>query len=88
MDATDTLTAAVAAWVTAVLPHLGPDQYKAWESMLAGQCDARVVVRLRQGTVCLDAVDDRAYMELYRTHVAPLRPADGFGHDDGSGVRQ
>jgi hypothetical protein len=47
-----------------------------------------VVVRLRKGTVCLDAIVDAVgdardrYIELYREDVAPLRPDDGFGQPD------
>jgi hypothetical protein len=80
MTKTDDLTNAVAAWLTAVLPRLGPDQYRAWEEILAGRCDVRVVVRLREGTICIDAVDDAKgrYTEIYREHVAPLRPDSGF----------
>jgi hypothetical protein len=80
VDSTDNLTTAVAAWLTATLPSLGPDQMRAWEAMLAGRCDVRVVVRLREGTIVIDAVDDAQgrYTEIYREHVHPLRPDSGF----------
>jgi hypothetical protein len=80
MNATDNLTEAVAAWLARVVPALGQDKFRAWEAMLAGTCDIRVVVRLREGTICIDAVDDAQgrYTEIYREHVAPLRPDSGF----------
>ena len=46
MDETNTLCDAVAAWVSAVLPHLGPDQFQIIEAMLAGHCDVAVETRL------------------------------------------
>jgi hypothetical protein len=81
MTKTDDLSHAVAAWLTAVVPLLGPDQFRAWEAIVAGRCDLRVVVRLREGTICIDAVDDAQgrYTEIYREHVAPLRPESRFG---------
>jgi hypothetical protein len=92
MNPTDDLTSAASAWLTAVLPRLGADQLKACEEALGGRCDLRVVVRLRKGTVCLDAIVDAIvdavgdardrYIELYREDVAPLRPDDGFGQPD------
>ena len=65
---------------TAVLPSFTPEARKLWDAMMAGQCDVRIVVRLREGTVCIDAVDDAQgrYTELYREHVAPLRADSGF----------
>jgi hypothetical protein len=88
MDPTDNLTNAVAAWLTAVLPRLGPEEYKAWEEMLEGRCDAGLQVRLRVGTITLVAINEAAqdekgrYTELYREDVGPLRMVSGFGQPD------
>jgi hypothetical protein len=77
--AINNLTAAVAAWVIAVLPRLGRDQYEMWESMLEGRCDVAVEVRLRKGCITLVAIDDAEVTtaELYREDVGPLRPDTG-----------
>jgi hypothetical protein len=60
---------------TAVLPRFTPDARKVWDNMLAGHCDVRVSVRLREGSLTIDAVDDVGgrYLELYREYVASLR---------------
>jgi hypothetical protein len=75
MSARENLANAVADWCADALPRLGLEQQKAWEAMLAGQADVRVVVRLREGSICLDAIDDAhgRYVELHREWVAPLR---------------
>ena len=58
MDETNTLCEAVAAWVSAVLPRLGPDQFQIIEAMLAGRCDVAVEARLLKGTVTLVAIGE------------------------------
>ena len=70
----------------AVQPRFGPDQYKAWEAVLAGRCDARVQVRLREGTITLAAIADAQgrYIKLYHEAIEPLRPEMGFGLDHGA----
>lgn len=76
MNETDALTKAVAAWVSAVLPHLGPDEREAFNAMLAGGCDVAVEARLRKGTITLRAIDDEAqgkFIVLHSEEVAPLR---------------
>ena len=62
------------AWVSAVLPRLGPDEFEIIEAMLAGRCDVAVEARLLKGTVTLVAVVAHGPMVLYRDAVAPLRP--------------
>ncbi len=74
MDETNTLCEAVAAWVSAVLPRLGSDQFQIIEAMLAGRCDVAVEARLLKGTVTLVAIGEAGPMVLYREAVAPLRP--------------
>ena len=76
MNETDTLTEAVAAWVTAVLPRLDPYQREVFDAMLEGRRDVAVEARLRQGTITLRAVDEAQgrYTDLYCEDVAPLRP--------------
>ena len=76
MNETDTLTEAVAAWVTAVLPRLDPYQREVFDAMLEGRCDVAVEARLRQGTITLRAVDEAQgrYTDLHCEDVAPLRP--------------
>jgi hypothetical protein len=80
MDETDALTNAATAWVTAVLPRLGRDQYEQWAAMLEGRCDVAVEVRLRKGRISLVAIDDTeaTTAELYGEDVGPLRPDTGF----------
>jgi len=74
---TDTLTEAVAAWVSAVLPRLNQQQREIFDAMLDGRCDVAVEVRLRKGTIVLKAIDEAQgrFSELHREDVAPLRPA-------------
>ena len=75
MDETNALCDAVAAWVSAVLPHLSPDQFQIIEAMLAGHCDVAVETRLLKGTVTLLAISEaNEPVVLYREDVAPLRP--------------
>ena len=75
MDETNTLCEAVVAWVSAVLPRIGPDQFQIIEAMLAGRCDVAVEARLLKGTVTLVAIGEaHGPMVLYRDAVAPLRP--------------
>ena len=50
MDETNILCDAVVAWVSAVLPRLGPDQFQIIEAMLAGRCDVAVEARLLKGS--------------------------------------
>ena len=72
MDETNILCDAVVAWVSAVLPRLGPDQFQIIEAMLAGRCDVAVLLK---GTVTLVAIGEaHGPMVLYRDAVAPLRP--------------
>jgi hypothetical protein len=75
MTPADLLATAVSNWLTAVLPRFTPDARKVWDNMLAGHCDVRVSVRLREGSLTIDAVDDVGgrYLELYREYVASLR---------------
>ena len=76
MNETDTLTEAVAAWVTAVLPRLDLYQREVFDGMLEGRCDVAVEARLLKGTVTLVAIGEaHGPMVLYREAVAPLRPA-------------
>ena len=72
---TDALTVAVADWLSIVVANFTPEARKAWDAMLAGHCDVRVCIRLCEGSLCVDAVDDvqGRYTELYREYVAPLR---------------
>ena len=90
MDDTNTLCEAVVAWVSAVLPRLGPDQFQIIEAMLAGRCDVAVEARLLKGTVTLVAIGEaHGPMVLYRDAVAPLRPGfvslpKGAGASDGA----
>ena len=75
MDETNILCDAVVAWVSAVLPRLGPDQFQIIEAMLAGRCDVAVEARLLKGTVTLVAIGEaHGPMVLYCDAVAPLRP--------------
>jgi hypothetical protein len=75
MTPTELLAIAASNWITAVLPKFSPDARKVWDNMLAGHCDIRICIRLREGSLCVDAVDDVGgrYLELYREYVAPLR---------------
>ena len=78
MDETNTLCEAVVAWVSAVLPRLGPDQFQIIEAMLAGRCDVAVEARLLKGTVTLVAIGLMAYGAVprrCRTTAARLRNA-------------
>lgn len=75
---TENLAAAVADWIQTILPNLDRKQYAVVDAMLAGKCDLRVVVRLREGSVVLEGVDDvkQKRLELYREHVPPFRIFD------------
>ena len=79
MDETNTLCEAVVAWVSAVLPRLGPDQFQIIEAMLAGRCDVAVEARLLKGTVTLVAIGGSwaygAVPRRCRTTAARLRNA-------------
>jgi hypothetical protein len=75
MTPADLLATAISNWLTAVLPKLTPDARRVWENMVEGRCDIRVCVRLREGSLTVDAVDDIGgrYLEIFREYVAPLR---------------
>ena len=76
MDETNTLTEAVAAWVTAVLPRLDRYQRQIFDGVLEGRCEVAVEARLRNGAITLVAIDEAQgrTTALYREDVAPLRP--------------
>ena len=43
--------------------------------------DVRVVIRLREGAILLEATNNRQRLELYREDVAPHRPGGGTEMD-------
>jgi hypothetical protein len=85
---TDDLTAAVSAWATLALAQLDAERLKIVETVYADpNADLRVVVRLKQGSLILDATVERPgepgkRMELFREDVHPLRPQTGFATPD------
>ena len=78
---TAAFTAALSKWVTAAALHLDQERMELLGlSLEADDMDVRVVVRLREGAVLLDATSERGgkRAELYRQDIAPLRPATPF----------
>jgi hypothetical protein len=71
---TDDLTTAAARWLSHALTQLNAEQQKTWDAVMAGHLDARVLIRFREGSLVLEAVDDvQQRRQLYREQVPPLR---------------
>jgi hypothetical protein len=84
---TDNLTEAVAAWVNYVLRQLDEDRLHVLRACMAtDRMDLRVVVRLREGAILLEGINEAAQqrVELFREDLAPLRPQTGFATPDTS----
>jgi len=77
---TDAVTALVDMWVTRVLATLDEEKAEIVNRVVNGDpnADLRVVFKLKQGVVLLEAERSGEKFELYRVDVEPLRPSGGF----------
>ena len=77
---TDAVTALVDMWVTRVLATLDDEKAEIVNRVVNGDpnADLRVVFKLKQGVVLLEAESSDEKFELYRVDVEPLRPSGGF----------
>ena len=77
---TDAVTALVDMWVTRVLATLDDEKAEIVNRVVNGDpnADLRVVFKLKQGVVLLEAERSGEKFELYRVDVEPLRPSGGF----------
>jgi hypothetical protein len=57
---TDDLTKAAARWLSHALTQLNAEQRKTWDAVMAGHLDARLLIRFREGSLVLEAVERRA----------------------------
>jgi hypothetical protein len=73
---TDHLTTVVSDWVTQALRYLEPEKLQVVQNCLGtDNCEIRVVVRLKEGAVLLEATKADERLELYRQDVEGLRQA-------------
>jgi hypothetical protein len=83
---TNIMTAHVATWVTKAFEHLTAEQLKVVEATYADpEGDLRVVFRLKEGAIILEATKGDRRHELYRADVEPLRPRTGYGEPESAG---
>ena len=85
---TAAFTAALSKWVTAAALHLDQERMELLGvSLEANDMDLRVVVRLREGAILLEATSERGgkRAELYRQDIEPVRPATPFAAPESKG---
>jgi hypothetical protein len=78
-DPSDTLTTAVAAWITATTTRLNPERAELMRACVASaDTDLRVIVTLKEGTIVFEGTNAGAgkSVELYREEVEPMRAVE------------
>ena len=79
MNPTDTLIAALGPWLGAAAQQLDQERFETLRACLqADGADVRVVIRLREGAILLEATNNGQRLELYREDVAPHRPQEAL----------
>jgi hypothetical protein len=83
MNPTDTLVAALGPWLSAAALQLDQERLEALRACLqSDDADVRIVIRLKEGAIVLDATNNGQRLELYREDVAQLRLSDAFRHQE------
>jgi hypothetical protein len=79
MNPTDTLIAALGPWLGAAAQQLDQERFETLRACLqADSADVRVVIRLREGAILLEATNNGQRLELYREDVTPHRPQEAL----------
>jgi len=79
MNPTHTLIGALGPWLIVAARQLDQERFEALRACLrADGADVRVVIRLREGAILLEATNNGQRLELYREDVAQHRSEEAL----------